>query len=105
MIRSFFVCLFFVFFEVLLFGQNSSVQLLISVIEFLALIYLFLFKSKKIAIFYLFSFSLLTLGGINYMEEDAPMNFYGIRFGVSLSIILSFFLCLLFSVRGPNGMC
>lgn len=102
MIRPFFICLFFVFFEVLLFGQNPNVQLLISVIEFLALIYVFLFVSKKTAIFYLFSFSLLTLGGINYMEEGPPMNFYGIRFGVSLSIILSFFFMLILLCENPR---
>jgi hypothetical protein len=93
---SFLILLLFVFLEVIYFASNSVVYTIISYLEVLFILIVFLLDRKKGIMYYL-SFNLLTFGEWSFVLEDADaQNFYGIRiFGISVSIILGFFLFLI----------
>ena len=99
---SYLILFVFVLLEVIFFDSKSIINTLISYMEVLFILIVFLLN-PKIGIMYYLSFNILTFGEWSYvMEESNPQNFYGIRmFGISVSTLLGFilFLFLTFSSK------
>ncbi len=99
---SYLILFVFVLLEVIFFDSNSIINTLISYMEVLFILIVFLLN-PKIGIMYYLSFNILTFGEWSYvMQEANPQNFYGIRmFGISVSTLLGFilFLFLIFNSK------
>lgn len=82
------ISLFFLLLEVYLYNDNNSIQLFLSIVEYLFIFVLLLFDYKT-SIIYFISFSLLSFGSWTYViDEILPANFWGLRiFGVSVNFI------------------
>jgi len=85
------ILLLFVVLEVVLFGANSTLQLIVTIAEYLFLLYVILFKEKEIGIMYFLTFTLLSLGLENYGTiSTLPPTFWGFRvMGFSFNILFS----------------
>ena len=92
----FLILLVFVLLEVVFFDSNSIFNTIISYLEILFILIVFILN-PKIGIMYYLSFNILTFGEWSYvLDSSNPQNFYGIRvFGISASTLLGFILFLL----------
>lgn len=97
---NFFVLFLFVFFEVFLFEGNTSLQFVITTIEYLFVTFM-LFRNLKLGISYFICFTLLAVGQETQMQSDAiSFNFFSLRLsGFSLNILYSIFLLLFCLIR------
>ena len=84
------VLLLFVFLEVLLYDKLEYIQITVSVVEYLFLLFCIVIN-KRVGTMYLISFTLLSLGSWSYItQETLPYNFWGIRvFELSVNIIFT----------------
>jgi hypothetical protein len=97
---SYALLLIFTILEVLFYDSKSMLQGIISILEYVFVLFAFLLN-RRVGIMYFISFSLLSMGAWSYViQDDLPDNFWGIRFaGVSLNILFSFalaFYCIIF---------
>lgn len=83
----------FVFFEVNYVHTHGLIRTLITLSEYLFLI-ICVYKDKQVGIMYYVSFTILSFGLGNYLQENViPNSFWGMRlFGFSLNILFSFLL-------------
>ena len=86
----------FTLFEVLLYDGDIGAQLIVSIIEYLFILFTF-GLNRRIGIMYFLSFTLLSMGAWSYViQETLPYNFWGLRvFGYSVNIIFSIILLFL----------
>ena len=97
---SFLILFLFIFLEVVFFASSSIFSTIISYLEILFILIVFLLDPKKGIMYYL-SFNILTFGEWSFVMDDLnPQNFYGLRiFGISASTLLGFVLFLLLILK------
>jgi hypothetical protein len=93
---SYLILFVFVLLEVIYFDSGSDFNTVISYLEILFILIVFILN-PKIGIMYYLSFNILTFGEWSYvLDSSNPQNFYGIRiFDISVSTLLGFILFLL----------